>query len=126
MAVLQISATQRTPELFFDFENQAFHLRGESYPEDVKEFYGQPLLQLEEHLAALEGAELNFTFEFAYFNSSTAKILMNLFDLLDTTAERGNTVVITWAYEEDDDNMEELGEEFGEELQHATFKMVTL
>jgi hypothetical protein len=126
MTTLQISATQRTPELSFDFENNAFHLRGESYPEDVKEFYGPPITELERHLASLEGEEVVFTFEFIYFNSSTAKILMNLFDLLDITAERGNAVTITWAFESDDDNMEELGEEFGEDLKHATFKLLAV
>ena len=81
-------------------------------------------MQLEEHLEGLEGAQVHFTFEFVYFNSSTAKVVMNLFDLLDSTAERGNAVTIIWAFEKDDDNMEELGEEFGEDLEHATFTLL--
>jgi hypothetical protein len=126
MSTLHISATPRTPEISFDFENNVYHLRGESYPEDVKEYYGPPITQLERHLESLEGAEVGFRFEFVYFNSSTAKILMNLFDLLDATAERGNTVTITWAFEQDDDNMAELGEEFGEDLCHASFELLAL
>ncbi len=126
MSILQLSATDRSPEVAFDFGANTFVLKGESYPEDVKEFYGPVIERLEKHLNALEGAAVSFTFEFIYFNSSTAKILMNLFELLDATAERGNTVTITWAYESDDDNMEELGEEFGEDLEHATFKLTKL
>ena len=124
MTILHISAAQRTPELYFNFETNTFLLRGESYPEDVKDFYGPPIMQLEAHLEGLEGAQVRFTFEFVYLNSSTARVVMNLFDLLDSTAERGNAVTINWAFEPDDDNMEELGEEFGEDLEHATFTLL--
>lgn len=126
MSTLQISATERSPEVSFDFANNIFLLKGESYPEDVKEFYGPAIERLEKHLSDLDGATVNFTFEFIYFNSSTAKVLMGLFDMLDATAERGNTVTVNWAFESDDDNMEELGEEFGEDLEHATFNLMAL
>jgi len=43
--------------------------------------------------------------------------------MLDEAAENGNNVTINWAYDEEDDNMEELGEEFGEDLEHATFNL---
>ena len=124
MTILTISAAQRTPEINFDFETNTFLMRGESYPEDIKDFYGPPIMQLTEHLEGLENEKVHFTFEFIYFNSSTAKIIMNLFDLLDSTAERVNTVTINWAFAPDDDTMEELGEEFCEELKHATFTLL--
>ena len=47
---------------------------------------------------------------------------MGLFDILDSAAE-DNQVVINWHFEEDDDNMEELGEEFGEDLENAKFEL---
>ncbi|MYL85007.1 DUF1987 domain-containing protein [Desulfovibrio aerotolerans] len=124
MSIIHIEATERSPELHFDFDANEFYLRGESYPEDIKEFYGSPITQLQDHLGAIENAALQFTFHFLYFNSSTAKIIMGLFDLLDAAAARGNRVDITWAFEKDDDNLEELGEEFGEDLKHASFKLV--
>lgn len=126
MSILSISATERSPEISLDFAKNVFLIKGESYPEDVKEFYGEPIGKLEQHLSGLEGADVTFTFEFIYFNSSSAKVLMNLFEMLDETAERGNNVTVIWAFESDDDNMEELGEEFGEDLEHATFKLTPL
>ena len=48
---------------------------------------------------------------------------MTLFELLDEAASKGNTIEITWRYERDDDNMQELGEEFSEELAHASFNL---
>ncbi len=98
-------------------------MKGESYPEDIAAFYGEIIGSLEEHLSGLQGETVQFTFELIYFNSSTAKILMRLFDTLDETANNGNDVTITWVHEEDDDNMEEMGEDFGEDLEHAKFAL---
>jgi hypothetical protein len=121
---IQIEATERSPEIDFNFAENNFVMRGESYPEDVSEFYGEIIKQFNEYLTELESAEITFTFELIYFNSSTAKVLMGLFDQLDEIAEQGNKVIINWCFEADDDNMEELGEEFGEDLEHAEFNLV--
>ncbi len=126
MENITIAATERSPEVFFDFTTNAFTLRGESYPEDVNDFFGPIMDKLEKYLNDLEDAKVNFTFELVYFNSSSAKVLMNLFELLDDTAENGNEVHIVWKYEEDDDNIEELGEEFCEDIEHATYELLAV
>ena len=118
-----IAGTPRSPEIDFDFATNRFAIRGESYPEDVAAFYAELLRRMEQHLAALTDADVEFRFEFIYFNSSTAKVLMELFEALDAAAARGNRVQVRWAYEKDDANVQELGEEFGEELQHARFSI---
>jgi len=43
---------------------------------------------------------------------------------IEESAARGNTVKIEWHYASDDDNMQELGEEFAEELEKTEFSMV--
>ena len=113
----------RSPEVTFDFNQNIFGIKGESYPEDVNEFYGEMMDKLEKYLSDIGDANIKFLFEFIYFNSSTAKILMTLFELLDEAASKGNAIEITWRYERDDDNMQELGEEFCEELKHASFNL---
>lgn len=123
MEPVNIAPTERSPEIAFDFAANTFSIKGESYPEDVTAFFGPLIEKLEDHLNAQSGASVTFSFELIYFNSSTAKVLMELFDLLDQTAAKGNTVSIAWVFEEDDDNMEELGEEFAEDLEHASFEM---
>ncbi|SCA54764.1 conserved hypothetical protein [Candidatus Terasakiella magnetica] len=121
MENVKIAATERSPEIEFDFDSNVFTMRGESYPEDVNEFFGPLMERLESHFEDQDASEIKFTFELIYFNSSTAKILMGLFDLFDETAEAGNKVLVEWRFEEDDDNMEELGEEYGEDLEFAEF-----
>jgi hypothetical protein len=79
--------------------------------------------RFEAHLNDLQDATVSFTFELIYFNSSTAKILIGLFETLDQAAENGNDVSVAWLFEADDDNMEEMGQEFGEDLVHAKFEL---
>ncbi len=124
METIHIAATDRSPEVRFDFMANHFSLKGESYPEDVTEFYGPVIGRLEQHLERLEDGALIFDFELIYFNSSSAKVLMGLFDLLDDVAGRGCRVSVNWRFEADDDNMEELGQEFAEDLSNVTFNLV--
>jgi hypothetical protein len=123
MENIKIEGMERSPEVDFDFGANVFLLKGESYPEDVTSFFGPVIGKLEEHLQSISGEKIQFNFELIYFNSSTAKVLMGLFEILDEAAAEGNDVLITWAHEEDDDNMEEMGEEFGEDLENAKFEL---
>jgi SiaC family regulatory phosphoprotein len=121
MDPINIAKTSRTPQIDFDFASNRFVIAGESYPEDVSAFYGPLLQRVTEFLSGLGDAEVSFRFELIYFNSSTAKVVMELFEALEETAGSGNQVVITWVYEAGDDNIKELGEEFSEELNYAKF-----
>lgn len=124
MERVHIEATERSPEIDFDFNTNVFAIRGESYPEDVPEFYGPVIKRLESHFQELKSGNITFNLELIYFNSTSAKILMGLLEMLEETAKNGNRVTINWHFEEDDDNMEELGQEFGEDLEHATFNLI--
>ena len=124
MSNIKIEATDRTPEINFDFGAGKLSIKGESYPEDVTAFYGPVMEQLDAHLESMESGSLEVDFELVYFNSSSAKIFMGLFDTLDETASEGNKITINWRFDEDDDTMEELGEEFAEDLEHAAFNMI--
>jgi len=48
---------------------------------------------------------------------------MELFESLDAVASKGNRVRVIWICEEDDDNMQEMGEEFAEDLTQAEFQL---
>ena len=125
MEKIDIAATARTPHLSFDPAAGIFVLEGESYPEDTKKFYDTPLSHVYSYLDTGTGAQAVFAFKLKYFNSSSAKVLMDLFLAIEESASRGNTLKIEWHYAADDDNMEELGEEFAEELDKAEFAMIT-
>ena len=124
MEKIDIAATSRTPHLSFDPATGVFVLEGESYPEDTKKFYDTPLSNVYSFLETQVDVKAVFSFKLKYFNSSSAKVLMDLFLAVEESASRGNAFKIEWHYASDDDNMQELGEEFAEELDKAEFFMV--
>lgn len=123
---LKINATNRSPAISFEFSEHRLTISGESYPEDVTEFYDPVLEALSTYLQGLGQEVCRFDFELIYFNSSSAKMIMTLMEMLDEAAERGANVEVHWFYDEEDDTMEELGGEFGEDLEHAKFFLKTL
>ena len=123
MQNLTIPATARTPAIDFDVGNNYLKLSGESYPEDVTEFYNPIFSALDAYLAALGSGTCRFDFELIYLNSSSAKAVMMLMDKLDAAAAKGAAVDVHWFYDQEDDTMKELGEEFGEDLENAKFHL---
>jgi hypothetical protein len=123
MQNLDIPATPRTPAVLFDFGQHHLEIKGESYPEDVTEFYGPVFTALDSYLANLGEGKCRFDFELIYLNSSSAKAIMMLMDKLDLAASKGATVDVYWHYDKEDDTMQELGEEFGEDLENAKFHL---
>ncbi|MBF0194204.1 MAG: DUF1987 domain-containing protein [Magnetococcales bacterium] len=121
---IHIEATERSPEINFNFQDNVYLIKGESYPEDVPAFFGPNINQLKDHLADMDSGKVTFNFELIYFNSTSAKVIMQLFDLLEDSADNGVDVTVNWIFESDDDNMEELGEEFGEDLESVKFNLV--
>lgn len=126
MESLKLEGTDRSPEIDFDFQNLKFHLRGESYPEDVTSFYNPILEKLTTALEGASGKSVEFNFELIYFNSSSAKVIMGIFDQLEEAANDGADVTVNWHFDAEDDTMEELGEELAEDLVDAKFNMKKL
>ena len=124
MKNIEISAAQRTPKVSLDVSRRIFEIEGESYPEDTKKFYEIPIAQVLEFLAFKHQDEVICKFKFKYFNSSSAKVLMDLFTAIEDSANKGNQVKVEWYFIFDDDNMKELGEEFSEELSYAKFELI--
>jgi len=119
-----IRPTERTPEVNFDFVNGRLSIRGEAYPENVSSFFGPILTALQTYLQTKPNHDVVMDIEMEYFNSSSAKALMNIFKMMDEAVEAGTRAVIRWYYNKDDDIMQEFGEDFSEDLRFLGFEMV--
>ena len=70
MEALDIRATNDTPKVLLDPENDIFEISGRSLPEDVVSFY-QPVIDwLEDYKDALNDYT-EFVFKYIYFNTAT-------------------------------------------------------
>lgn len=123
---LYIEATKYTPEIFFDFQHHTLSIKGESYPENTAEFYA-PVFEWLRYYSEL-GIEdpITVNIEIIYFNSSTSKVFMDLFDQFEESFQAGKNIVVNWIYLEDDDNILEYGEEFKEDLKELPFNLVPI
>lgn len=124
MNKLHIPATERSPEVDFDFAAGVLSLKGESYPEDASRVFGPIFGALETFLAGAHGRDVRFDIELIYFNSSSAKALMNMFQMLDRAAGTGVNLVVNWRFAPDDETQREFGEDFSEDLEHMAFNLV--
>lgn len=52
------------------------------------------------------------SFEMEYVNSSSAKLVYNIIEVVDQFAEKGCNCEVLWHFEHDDESMEELGLHF--------------
>ncbi len=126
MENLRVTATERSPDVDFDFAAGRLSLKGESYPEDASAVFGPIFAALESFLGSAGEREILFDFDLTYFNSSSAKALMNMFQMLDRAAENGCRITVNWFYAPDDDTMKEFGEDFSEDLEHVAFTLVAV
>ena len=116
MEKIIVEATSNSPRVVLDPENMVFEISGESRPKDVPGFY-EPVLQwLDEFgrdIAKQKEATplFEFNFRFEYFNSLSAKFILDICKKLSRVRSDGNNISVQWHYEEDDDDMHEVGRE---------------
>jgi hypothetical protein len=108
---LQIAATDRTPEIALSPAQGRFSMTGESFPEDVSAFYGQVIVAIDQ-LAGQLGRPLEADISMVYINSSSIKAMFRIFEGFDAVRKAGDPVAVRWHYQDDDDIMQELGEDF--------------
>jgi len=120
MQKLIIDPTVTTPGICFSPDNNQFYIRGVSSPEDVRSLY-YPVLEwikkfVDEILAAKHKMynrdnPLRFQIDLAYFNSSSAKYILDLCKQIASVRAKGKNISVKWHYEKDDNDMLESGRE---------------
>lgn len=119
MRKLIIEKTDITPLIILDPIEKIYQISGQSRPSDVREFYDQIILWLNEFILFLKNSKeyndpIVFTFNLDYFNSSSAKLIVDICKILAGIKNRGHNVIIKWHYEEEDSDMLEVGKEISQ------------
>lgn len=122
MNPLIIKETTATPKIEFNLETNNFELQGCSRPEDVRDFYTPVISWLNDFKESVNDELRNahketpmvFKFKFDYFNSSSAKFILDILVLINQIHKAGLSMRIDWFYDENDDDMKEVGEELSE------------
>ncbi|KXB09480.1 hypothetical protein AKJ60_00170 [candidate division MSBL1 archaeon SCGC-AAA385M11] len=126
MDIFTPEQTKSTPWIHFDPQDNHLQIKGESYPENSASFYTPMMEWLEEYLNNVSNSSIRVDVQLVYFNSSSSKVFMNLFDRLEESARKGIHVEINWMYHEDNDTALECGEEFQEDLENVEFNLLPI
>ncbi len=122
MTNLIIAETKTTPSINFDAQTGVLNITGESYPDSAMQFYQQVIDWLNQYIAN-STQPITFNFKFSYFNTSTSKCILDMLSLLETAHAKGRKVEVIWHYREDDEDMQESGEEFAQDI-NVPFSLV--
>jgi hypothetical protein len=127
MESLLIAASKSTPGVHFDAGTNLLEIKGESYPENASKFYAPLFDWLGGYLEQVaDGVEVVVNLEIIYFNSSSSKALMNIFDMLSQAGAAGRRVVVNWRYHSQNESALECGEEFSEDVEGVVFNLVEI
>ncbi|MEW6348262.1 MAG: DUF1987 domain-containing protein [Thermodesulfobacteriota bacterium] len=126
MESLLLEQSKSTPFIRFDAVTGVCEIAGECYPENAGKFFGPVLEWLKQYLTSESTHELQLNVHMNYFNSSSSKAFMNLFELLEEFASAGRQVCVNWKFDSENEPILEAGEEFREELSSVSFNLVAV
>jgi len=123
MEILNIDPTHISPTIRFIPEKNDFSITGMSAPEDVRALYYPVIEWIDKFNDELQSGNykifnetnpLTLKIDLNYFNSASAKFLLDILLELKKIRESGTPVIVEWYYEEDDIDMKEAGEDISE------------
>ena len=103
--------TTQTPEISLNAITGDLSFSGRSLPEDSSVFYKPVFSWLDEY--TMNPAEkTSVIFGLDYFNTASAKAIFSIIVKFNELSKNNHPISINWLYDEDDEDMKELGEEY--------------
>jgi SiaC family regulatory phosphoprotein len=111
MRVISLNPTKESPRIHLDADNNIFEFEGRSRPENIDFFYG-PIYEWFEDYRKSPNESTVIMMNFEYFNTSSAKALLELLKLFEVIKQDGADIKVIWHYHEDDEDMQDAGEDY--------------
>jgi len=108
MEAITLDGTKKTPMVLLDPAGK-IRISGRSIPEDASKFYDNILNWVMEYIADPQDSTI-VDIELEYFNSGSAKFVMQILRELSELIHNGKDMKVNWYYEEGDDDILERGE----------------
>jgi len=108
METISLEGTKKTPMVLLDPSGK-LRLGGRSIPEDASKFFDKILNWILEYVNAPQDSTV-IDIELEYFNSGSAKFVMQILRELSELIHNGKELKVNWYYEEGDDDILERGE----------------
>jgi len=126
MQPIKAERTSVTPEITFLPAESRLVVEGECYPENPLPFFNPILATLKTYFETHKPSQFEAEMRLQYINSASTMGLRSLFSLFNEAGQRGTDVRVLWAYDAEDDAIEELGTDLVEDfhnvlLEHQPF-----
>jgi len=131
MKELKIAASEFSPKVYFSLSENKFEVSGESRPENTSKFYADLIAWADSVIAneieSIQVDKMIFEFRFDYFNSTSAKFILDFLQNLERMQGllKGTKIIIQWYFDARDEDMRDSGEEFSH-LVNLPFEFITV
>ncbi len=113
MENLTIQGNLKSPTLEFNYDSGEIVIKGRSLPENAISVYEPAFEWLEKYVASPKDAT-TVSVSLEYFNTSSSKLILELFKKFEQLHKNGSKIQVKWYYENDDIDLKEEGETFQE------------
>ncbi len=110
---LYIEKTEKMPLVDFNVTTNVLRIAGVSIPEDALAFY-KPLLHWLGLYLQQKPVKSELIFELEFFNTVSSRLFLEIMKMMQKLKESGTDVTIRWLYAEDDEDIQEAGENYGD------------
>ena len=107
MEKLLIQATEDSPRIELDAQNNVFKISERSLPENSVLFY-QPVIDWLTEYKKNPNSQTAFEFKFEYFNTSSSKQIAKILLILEEISKKSE-VLVKWFYAENDRDIHSSG-----------------
>jgi len=107
---LYFANTEDTPEINLDAENAIFEISGRSLPENINHIFS-PVIEWFNDYFNEPLTETVMSINLEYFNSATAKKIVELLLMLENNFKIGRKIKVIWYYKKNDITMQKKGED---------------
>lgn len=111
MSIVKMKADEYSPKISFDKSIAQLNISGRSVQENPEPWYNELWEQLSDAISSKQLSSIRFYLD--YFNTASAK---QLYRLLQKITSASQSIKIIWAFEADDEDMQEAGEDYQEML----------
>jgi hypothetical protein len=116
LELIFLEKTTETPSIVLDPTHGVAEITGNCYPENAYDFFEPVHTWIEQYF--LEGASnLAVQMNLNYINTASSKFLRELMTMLNNYYTNDKAIRVEWLYDEDDEDMEDLGKTFSLEFE---------
>lgn len=123
MEILYREPTNVTPYISFNPESGEFVIKGRSIPENAEMFYSSILGWLD-CLCEDPPVKIVLTLQLEFLNIASSKRLLFILYRMIEARDKGSRVMVKWCYDERDQDMLEVGEDYAQMVSDIPFEFV--